>query len=114
MTQDEKDSLLTLFAKPTGWCQQAEARDCRGEAVHYHDPEAVAWDIVGGMCRLFGWSRSMKLFAQTWRQITGRRPGCPELGSEMHAMRSLQDFNDLSDTDYDLVISRIRGVRVWS
>ncbi len=112
MTQEEKDLLLTLLSHPSKWCKDVEARDRRGEPVHYDDPQAVAWDIVGGMCRLFGWNRAVKLFCQTWQQLTGKPQPYPVFASEIRAMQCLQDFNDLPQTNYELVISRIRGLKV--
>lgn len=114
MTQAEKDRLLALLDRPARWCQGAEARDARGEAVRYNAPEAVAWDIVGGMCYLFGWDRSLAIFAQAWRQITKRASGREAIAMDSTAVRWLQDFNDESKTDYTLVITRLRGLRVRS
>ena len=113
MMQDEKDKLLALFENESRWCQHVEARDKRGNPVHYNDERATAWDVVGGMCFLFGWERARKLFGQAGRDITGlkQRNGLRNL--EIAAMASLQDFNDKRDTTFDLVIARLRDMRVY-
>lgn len=112
MTQEEKDRLLILLEHPSRWCQGAEARDRRGEAVHYNDAGAVSWDLAGGMCHLFGWNRSVKLFVQTWRQLADRPAKSQGLDPERLAMRWLQDFNDVAATDHEFVITRIRDLKV--
>ena len=113
MTQNEKDELLTLFEKESRWCQHVEAKDERGRPVYYHDKKAAAWDVVGGMCFLFGWERACKLFLQVSRDVTGLKRGPGLRDREMAAMASLQDFNDQRDTTYDLVMARLREMRVY-
>ena len=114
MMQDEKEKLLTLFEDENRWCQHVEARDQRGNPVHYNDATAAAWDVVGGMCFLFGWERACKLFLQVSRDVTGLKRGPGLRDREMVAMASLQDFNDQRDTTYDLVMARLRDMHVYS
>ena len=93
MTQDEKDKLLDLFSARGRWCQDAEARDASGSPVHYSDEAAVAWDITGGMCRLFGWERACELFIHA-ADSTGQAGDAGPRDRAMVAMGALQDFND--------------------
>ena len=113
MTRNEKDELLTLFERESRWCQHVEARDERGRPVHYKDEKAVAWDVVGGMCFLFGWERARQLFSQVGRHVIERQR-CRAFRDEgMGAMASLKDFNDKRDTTYDLVMAGLRDVPVY-
>ncbi len=112
MMQYEKDKLLALFEDENRWCQRFEARDGKGKPVRYNDKAATAWDVVGGMCFLFGWKRACKLFAQAGRQITGVKRVAGFRDHEMAAMASLLDFNDRYDTTYDLVMAKLRDMRV--
>lgn len=114
MMQDEKDRLLALFEEESRWCQRVEARDKQGRPVHYSDGRAAAWDVVGGMCFLFGWDRACKLFVQVSRQVTGLKRSRLVRDPEMAAMASLQDFNDRCDTTFDLIRDRLRDMRVYS
>ena len=113
MMQYEKDKLLALFENKSRWCQHVEARDKRGSPVHYNDERATAWDVVGGMCFLFGWERACKLFAQVGRHVTGLKRDQGLRNREAAAMASLLDFNDKCDTTYDLVMARLRDMRVY-
>jgi hypothetical protein len=113
MMQNEKDKLLVLFENESRWCQGVEARDERGKPVHYNDERATAWDVVGGLCFLFGWDRACKLFVQVSQQVTGLKRGYGLRNREMAAMASLQDFNDKRGTTYDLVMERLRDIRVY-
>ena len=114
MMQEEKDKLLALLDSESKWCQEVDARDDQGAPVHYNDEAAVAWDIVGGMCHLFGWSRACTLFVQLSRHIVGQQHFRMFQDREMVAMGALQDFNDDSDTTYDVVIEKLRDMPVWS
>jgi hypothetical protein len=112
MTRNEKDNLLTLFEKESRWCQHVEARDERGRPVHYRDKKAVAWDVVGGMCFLFGWERACALFKEVERHVSGLQR-YPTYGDpEMAAMASLHDFNDKRNTTHNLIMAKLRGVPV--
>jgi hypothetical protein len=113
MTPDEKEKLLTLFAQENRWCRGCEARDGVGDPVCYDDKAAVAWDLVGGICHLFGWTRGRELFGQIHRHIGGR-PG-PRRGQDeaMAAMAALFDFNDSLDTTYDKVMATLQEMPVW-
>jgi len=113
MMQYEKDRMLALFENESRWCQSVEARDERGNPVHYNDQAATAWDVTGGMCFLFGWGRACKLFAQVGRHVTGlqrRRDLCDRV---MTSMVSLQDFNDSRDMTYDRVMAKLRDMPVY-
>jgi hypothetical protein len=113
MMQHEKDELLALFETESKWCQRVEARDGRGGAVHYRDATAAAWDLVGGMCFLFGWERACKLFTQVGRHVAGMQRCRARRDREIAAMVSLQDFNDRRGTTYDMVIEGLRRVPVY-
>jgi hypothetical protein len=110
MMQNQKDKLLALFENESKWCQRVEARDAHGNPVHYNDEAATAWDVVGGLCVLFGWERACTLFVQIGRHITGVKRSHACRDAEMAAMTSLQDFNDEPDTTYDLVMERLRDM----
>ncbi|GMU24548.1 MAG: hypothetical protein AMXMBFR13_46220 [Phycisphaerae bacterium] len=119
MMQDEKDRLLTLLATNSRWCQHAEARDRDGHAVHYDDPDAVAWDLTGAVCVLFGWARALELFAQLERQLIGRKSasnrsfGMRNRDPQMCSMVAVQEFNDHTDTTYELVVARLKSLSVY-
>lgn len=115
MMPEEKEQLLALFDHECRWCQGAEARDAQGEAVRYDDASATAWDITGALCRLFGWRRACELFQQLDRHINGKRmvPGGPQREAEMDSMAALQDFNDGSETTFNLVRDRIETMPVY-
>jgi hypothetical protein len=112
MMQHEKNKLLALFENESRWCQHVEARDERGRPVHYHDKKAVAWDVVGGMCLLFGWERACKLFGPVAWHVGGHQRYLTYGDWEMTAMASLQNFNDKCDTTYALIMARLRVVQV--
>lgn len=110
----EKERLLMLFAEPARWCQGAEARDEAGNAVRYDDPSAVAWDITGGLCALFGWQRALELFPQLDRHVHQvgrgrRRDADPGIAS----MAALQDSNDEAATTFETVTGWLKTMPVW-
>lgn len=115
MMADEKTSLLALLRQPGNWCQGAEARDRADRGVRFDDADAVAWDLTGGLCRLFGWQRACLLFEQFERHLGGQRraPGgrlaCPSIV----AMRFLQDFNDRPETTFAAVRELLETMPVW-
>lgn len=114
MTQDEKDKLLTLFADAKHWCREAEARDGAGEAVRFSDTTAAAWDLVGGLCHLFGWQRACRLFVQLGRHLLGPKAQSANSNDEaMSCMSALIDFNDNESTTYEILLERLRDVPVW-
>lgn len=115
MMPDEKEQLLALFEHEGRWCREAEAHDAHGDAVRYDDAAAVAWDITGALCRLFGWRRACVLFGQFDRHIHGRRiaAGWPARDTEIDAMAALQEFNDRVDTTFEMVRERIATMPVW-
>jgi hypothetical protein len=115
MMPDEKTQLLSLLEHADRWCRESEAVDARGNDVVYDDDAAVAWDITGALCRLFGWRRACVLFSQLDRHINGKRisPGWPRRDSEMDAMAALQDFNDRVDTTFELLRERLETMPVW-
>jgi hypothetical protein len=114
MMQHEKDELLALFDSESRWCRNVEARDRRGSAVHYSDAAATAWDLVGGLCFLFGWDRAFALFLQVGRHLTGLERSRMLRNREIAAMVALQDFNDRPDTTYGTVMERLRSMPVYS
>jgi len=115
MMTDEKERLLALFEHERAWCQDAEAHDVDGAPVRYDDETAVAWDITGALCRLFGWQRACVLFAQLDRHIHGKRitSGWPRRDTDMDAMAALQGFNDRADTTFALLRGQIESMPVW-
>jgi hypothetical protein len=113
MKKDEKDKLLALFEKKSRWCQHVEAQDKRGNPVHYRDEDAVAWDLVGSMCFLFGWERACELFKEVGRHVGGLQRCRADRDPEIAAMVSLKNFNDKRDTTYDLIMATLREVKVY-
>ena len=114
MIQEEKDRLLALFEAGSSWCQGADAMDQHGQTVHFDDEQAVSWDIVGGLCHLFGWKRAFKLFEPVGRYLTGRRLlSLHSRNQEIAAMSALLDFNDDQATTYELMMARLRDIPVW-
>jgi hypothetical protein len=115
MMPDEKERLLALLEDQAKWCRDAEARDADGHAVRFEDETAVAWDITGALCWLFGWKRACVLFGQLDRHINGRRVavGWPAGDAEMRAMGALQDFNDRLDMTFDMMREQIETMPVW-
>jgi hypothetical protein len=113
MTQDEKDKLLTLFADAKHWCREAEARDEAGEPVRFSDATAAAWDLVGGLCHLFGWQRACRLFVQLGRHLLGLTPTVDSNDEAMACMSALIDFNDDESTTHELLLARLRDAPVW-
>lgn len=113
MISDEKTRLLDLFATESRWCQHSEARDGSGEPVRYDDEAAVAWDLVGALCRLFGWQRACSLFGHVDRHVSGQRRAPNSRNEQIAAMAALLDFNDAADTTYDTVMGALRSLPVW-
>ena len=112
MKPDEKRDLLALFDAEAKWCQGSEARDIHGQPVRYDDATAVAWDLVGGMCRLFGWRRATQLFGQLERCIGEQTPVAFGRDEDIAAMAALFDFNDASDTTYDKIVQALESMPV--
>lgn len=115
MMPEEKEQLLAFLDHERRWCRDAEAHDASGDAVRYDDDAAVAWDVTGALCRLFGWRRACVLFGQLDRHINGKRvaTGWPACDAEMDAMGALQDFNDQVDMTFDIVRERMETMPVW-
>jgi len=110
----EKHNLLSLFADKQRWCQEAEARDEAGEAVRYDDPSAVAWDITGGICLLFGWRRALELFSQLDRHLHNvKRDHCWGANPAIASMVAIQNHNDESGTTYEMIIEWLETMPVW-
>jgi len=112
MMPDEKEQLLALLEHADKWCRHAEALDANGCGVVYDDDAAVAWDITGALCRLFGWQRACVLFGQLERHILGKRRtvGWPIHDTAVDAMAALQEFNDRADTTFDALRERIEAM----
>ena len=115
MMPNEKDQLLAFFEEPSKWCRNAEARDTAGAPVPYDDPSAVAWDVTGALCRLFGWPRACVLFEQLHRQIYGpqAKANWPPPDLEMQAMAGLQAFNDGPTTTFESLRTKLESVPAW-
>lgn len=116
MLPAEKMQLLAMLEHETKWCRGAEAQDAQGEPVTYDDESAVAWDISGALCRLFGWQRAITLFGQIERHVVGKRRivGWPPHDTGIEAMKALQEFNDRTDTTFDVLRDRLEKMPVWS
>ena len=115
MMQDEKNKLLSLVDSERRWCRDVEARDADGNPVRYDDASAVAWDITGALCHLFGWRRACELFVQLDRHVNGkRRPEHRLMGNaSIKSMAALQDFNDSASTTFDELRELIETMQVW-
>jgi len=115
MMPEEKDQLLALLDHEDRWCREAEAQDADGEGVRFDDEAAVAWDITGALCRLFGWPRACVLFGQFDRHIHGRRTAWswPPRDLELDAMAALQEFNDRAETTFEVMREQIGTMPVW-
>lgn len=115
MMPDEKNKLLALFDSDERWCQDAEARDASGAAVQYDDPAAVAWDMTGALCYLFGWRRTGVLLGQIERHIRGRKRRYRyDQDPVIESMLALQDYNDRPDTTFETMITQLATMPVWS
>ncbi|HOA75828.1 MAG TPA: hypothetical protein PL151_12185 [Phycisphaerae bacterium] len=110
MTQREKQELLDLFSIPANWCQETEARNWEGNSVRYDDPSAVAWDLTGAVCHLFGWERATQLFPILERYVVGRRSDQQTANPGIASMVNLQEFNDSSDTSFDILVKRLQSI----
>jgi len=104
---------LALFGEPRRWCREVDAVDSQGQSVHYDDENAVAWDVVGGMCHVFGWQRACELFALVSRHLVGPHSSHTFSRTDMVAMDALQEFNDHADTTFDLVVTKLRQLPIW-
>ena len=116
MMLEEKDRLLALFDDPSRWCRDMEACDGQGRAVHYDDPQAVAWDLTGGLCRLFGWVRAMELFPQLDRSLSPKAVATsayPPANPGIASMVALQELNDQPELSYDSLIQSLHALPVW-
>lgn len=114
MTTDEKSLLIRLFEDGRNWCRGAEAIDTTGAAVCYDDERAVAWDLTGALCRLFGWPRACALFGQLDRYIRGKRRAVFwQPRTEMDGLAFLQEFNDRPDTTFALIRQRLESVPIY-
>lgn len=114
MTPVEKKKLLKFFAEEDRWCRDAEACDARGNFVKFSDSRAVAWDLTGGLCRLFGWKRASVLFVQIERHLLGRGD-CHSHAArgEIPSMVALQAYNDREDLTFQELSSRLASIPVW-
>jgi hypothetical protein len=114
MMPEEKDKLLALFDSEQRWCRDSEASDSHGEPVKFHDPEAVAWDLTGALCRLFGWPRARVLFGQVERHIFGKkRIRRFDRDPVVDAMVALQEYNDQVDTSFETLFHQLCKMPTW-
>ena len=111
---DEKDKLLALFDSEQRWCQDAEASDSHGDPVKFHDPEAVAWDLTGALCRLFGWQRARVLFKQLDRHLCGKKQ-LKRFNRDpaVEAMVALQEYNDRADMTFESFFLELGKMPTW-
>jgi hypothetical protein len=115
MMPQEKERLLALLTSGARWCRGSEALDAEGHAVHFDDPSAVAWDVTGAICLLFGWQRATVLFEQLHRHIVGKRQtyNRPRRDAAIDAMVRLQEFNDMPETSFADLREQIESMVVW-
>jgi hypothetical protein len=115
MMSDEKAQLLALLSGPGHWCRDAEARDANGGAVRFDDGKAVAWDITGALCRMFGWQRACVLFEQVEKHLIGKPRAFSRsmTNPSIDAMRALQDFNDQPGMTFEMLRARLEAMPVW-
>ncbi|MCB9853422.1 MAG: hypothetical protein H6819_10035 [Phycisphaerales bacterium] len=115
MTQDERQALLDLLDEESRWCRDFEARNVNGQSTCFDSDDAVAWDLTGAICRLFGWERACALFGQFDRHINGKHtPVLLSRDNGIGAMVSLQTFNDNPETTYADVRNCIDSMPIWS
>jgi hypothetical protein len=112
MTHNEKEKLLSMFLHSANWCKDMEARDSSGNSVSFDDSSAVAWDLTGGLCLLFGWNRAEQLFPQLVRYLLKGTP-VARSPSTIQAMVALQEFNDHPGTTHDSLLAQLRTIPVW-
>jgi hypothetical protein len=110
MSPQEKEQLVTLLSGAQHWCQGAEARDARGQAVAYSDAGATAWDLTGAACHLFGLSRACELSVQIDRDLHGRGAAVTDGDSEVTAMVALQTWNDDARTTHGELLLRLQSL----
>lgn len=115
MMPDEKTRLLALLTGPGDWCRDAEARDAEGAAVRFDDDTAVAWDITGALCHVFGWRRACVLFEQVEKHLVGKPRAFSRSMSNpsIDAMRALQNFNDRVETTFETLRAQLEAMPVW-
>lgn len=114
MMEEEKERLLTLLCDEHAWCQDVEARDKDGNPARYDEDAAVAWDLTGAVCYLFGWRRACVLFEQLGRHILGKkRPTFIQRNPPLNAMAALQAFNDREEMTHAEIMEKLRSSPVW-
>lgn len=114
MRSDELNELLKLFATSDHWCQGAEAKTVKGAPVKYSDPDAVAWDLTGALCFLFGWERACILFCQVDKHLLRDRSLRWRVHDvQVESMLALQEMNDCPSTSYESLIKRLKAMRVF-
>lgn len=112
--EEEKVRLLTLLRDENAWCRDAEARDVDGNPTRYDEDVAVAWDLTGAICYLFGWKRACALFEQLSRHILGKkRPTCIRRNPSLDAMAELQAYNDREEVTHAEIMEQLRTAPVW-
>lgn len=115
MTEPEKQALLGLLDTPDHWCKDLEARKADGTGTSFDAEDAVAWDLTGALCRLFGWNRARVLFGQFDRHIRGRRVAVLLSRDDgIRAMVALQTFNDHPDRTFSQIQGAIVSMPIWS
>ncbi len=113
MHADEMSELLTLFSDSGRWCRNAEAKNARGMPVRYNDPDAIAWDLTGALCLLFGWQRACALFRQIDKHLLRDRSLRWRVQDPcIESMLALQDCNDRASTTFEWLINRLRHMHV--
>ena len=114
MMENERERLIALLADESAWCQDVEARDKDGNPVRYDQDKAVAWDLTGATCYLFGWRRACVLFEQLGRHILGKkRPMHIQRNPPLYAMAELQAYNDREEMTHAEIMEKLRTTPIW-
>lgn len=115
MTNEERQAILDLLTDEAHWCQDYEARDDAGKPTCFDADDAVAWDLTGALCRLFGWDRACALFGQIDRHINGKQtPVLLSRDTGIGAMVALQTFNDHPERTFAEIRNCIDSMPIWS
>ena len=115
MMPEERQALLSLLDDEPHWCREFEARNAAGEPTQFDDVGAVAWDLTGALCKLFGWERACSLFGQFDRHIHGKRvPVLLTRDNGIGAMVALQEFNDRPETTFTDIRKCIESMPIWT
>jgi len=60
-----------LLSDPTHWTQGTYARAADGREIHYSDPEATAWCVIGACRKLYTFEERHALYEMLWHIVPG-------------------------------------------